>query len=556
MSAGSAGAGRTNAEKQTSNAGGSAGIRHSTFDLRHSNAEWNPWIVAVVASMAAFMEVLDTSIANVALPHIAGSLAASLDESTWVLTTYLVANVVVLPVSGWISNTIGRKRFFMAAIALFTASSVLCGTAGSLAALIFFRVLQGLGGGGLAPVALAILVDSFPPVKRGLAMSIYGLTVLVAPILGPLAGGWITDNYTWRWVFFINLPVGIVALFLVHLVVSETVELGGAAEVWQKLRRIDFVGFGMLAFGLGSLEVVYDRGNELDWFGSPLIVRLAALAAVSLTFAVVWELLHPRPIINLRLYKDRNFLACSLLMLAVFAALYGTTVLLPLLTQTLMDYSATEAGWVLSPGGLATAVMMPVAGWLIARGADARWLIIFSLLALSAATYWMTGLTLDVSQDYLIELRAAQTFSLSFFFVPVQSAAYLFLPREQINNATGMVSMVRNEGASLGVALLNTILWRRGQFHQMRLASDVTRLSHATTTALAQAAKAAMAAGANADAARHQAEAILYGQLQRQSMTLAYLDAFWIYSLMALAIIPLVFLMRRSVAKEGAPVAA
>jgi DHA2 family multidrug resistance protein len=513
---------------------------------------WNPWIVASVASMAAFMEVLDTSIANVSLPHIAGSLAVSLDESTWVLTSYLVANVIVLPISGWISNTVGRKRFFMFAIALFTLSSVLCGTAGSLAALIFFRVLQGLGGGGLAPLALSILVDSFPPVKRGLAMSIYGITVLVAPILGPLAGGWITDNYTWRWIFFINLPVGIAALFLVNFIVTETVEVSSRAEVWQKLRQIDFVGLTLFALGLGSLEVVYDRGNELDWFGSPLIVRLTIVAVMSLAIAIVWELWHPRPIVNLRLYKDRNFLACSLLMFFVFAALYGTTVLLPLMLQTLLDYSATAAGWVLSPGGLATALMMPIAGWLIARGVDARWLMIVSLAVLAGATYWMSGLTLDISQGYLIKVRALQTFALGFFFVPVQSAAYLFLPREQINNATGMVSMVRNEGASLGVAMLNTILARRSQFHQLRLGSNLTPLSHATAAALAQAAHLAMVAGANADAARTQADAILYSLLQRQSMTLAYLDAFVVYGVTALAMIPLVFLMRRSVATEGA----
>ena len=305
---------------------------------------WNPWFVATVASMAAFMEVLDTSIANVSLPHIAGSLGVSLDESTWVLTTYLVANVIVLPISGWISNTLGRKRFFMAAIALFTVSSVLCGTAGSLAQLIVFRVLQGLGGGGLAPVALSILVDSFPPRKRGLAMSIYGITVLVGPIVGPLVGGWITDNYTWRWIFFINLPVGIAALFLVDLVLEETVDLRVGTKVWRKLRQIDFVGLGLLAAGLGSLEVVFDRGNELDWFGSPLIVRLTAIAAVSLAAAVAWELWHPRPIVNLRLYKDRNFLACSLLMLIVFATDVRDHRAAAALVQTLMDYSATSAG--------------------------------------------------------------------------------------------------------------------------------------------------------------------------------------------------------------------
>jgi DHA2 family multidrug resistance protein len=513
----------------------------------------NPWFVASTVSMAAFMEVLDTSIANVALPHIAGNLAVSLDESTWVLTTYLVANVIVLPISGWISNTVGRKRFFMTALVLFTGSSVLCGLAANLRWLIFFRVLQGLGGGGLAPVALAILVDSFPVRKRGMAMAIYGITVLVAPILGPVAGGWITDNYTWRWIFFVNLPVGVVALFLTSIVLEETVVLRAGAEWWHKLKRIDYAGLVLFGVGLGSLEVVYDRGNRLDWFQSPFILRLSLLAGASLVAAVVWELRHPRPIVNLRLYKDRNFSACSLLMFILFASLYGTTVLMPLMVQTLMHYSATYAGLILSPGGIATMMVMPLAGWLMARGVDARWLIVFSLLMVAGALYWMTGLTLDVSPGYLIQLRIVQTFALGFFFVPIQSAAYLYLPRNQINNATGMVSMVRNEGASLGVAMLTTLLSRRAQFHQVRLGEHVTPMSHAAAQALAGATRLAQSAGADPATAHHQALALIYGAVQRQATMMAYLDLFMVFSVMALAVIPLVFLMRRSVTDDRAP---
>jgi DHA2 family multidrug resistance protein len=516
-------------------------------------AKVNPWFVAATVSMAAFMEVLDTSIANVALPHIAGSLAVSLDESTWVLTTYLVANVIVLPISGWISNTVGRKRFFMTALFLFTVSSVLCGLAVNLQWLIFFRVLQGLGGGGMAPVALAILVDSFPVRKRGMAMAIYGVTVLVAPILGPVAGGWITDNYTWRWVFFVNLPIGAVALFLTGMVLEETMAIGTGAELRRKLRRIDFVGLILFGVGLGSLEVVYDRGNRLDWFQSAFITRLSLLAGASLVAAVIWELRHPRPIVNLRLYKDRNFSACSLLMFVIFATIYGTTVLIPLLTQTLMNYSATDAGLILSPGGIATMAVMPLAGWLMARGVDARWLITFALLAVASALYWMTGLTLDVSPGYLVKLRIAQTFALGLFFVPIQSAAYLYLPKDQINNATGMVSMVRNEGASLGVALLTTLLAQRAQFHQARLGEHVTAMSHATSQALAGAARLAQAAGADPATAHHQALALVYGAIQRQANMMAYLDAFAVFSLMALGVIPLVFLMRRSVTDDSPP---
>ncbi len=517
--------------------------------------KWNPWLVASVASTAGFMEVLDTSIANVALPHIAGGLAVSLDESTWVLTTYLVANVIVLPISGWISDTFGRKRFFLAAIALFTFSSVLCGTAQSLSALVFYRILQGLGGGGLAPVALAILVDSFPVHKRGMAMSIYGITVLVAPILGPVVGGYITDNYSWRWIFYINLPVGILSFFLVSLVLEESVDLTAGAGLRRKLAQMDYVGLALLAAGLGSLEVVYDRGNRLDWFGSQLIVWLSVTAAVSLTVAVIWELWRRNPIVDLRLYKDRNFAACSMLMFVIYATIYGTTVLLPLLVQTLMNYSATEAGLILSPGGIATLMVMPLAGWLMARGVDARWLIMFALLAVSGALYWMSGVTLDVSPGYLIWLRILQTFALGFFFVPLQSAAYLYLPREKINSATGLVSMLRNEGASLGVAVLTTLLAQRSQFHQMRLGSHVTALSHATEEMLGQATQLAQHAGADPGLAHQQGLSILYDTLQRQAMVLAYLDAFMVFSIMALATVPLVFLMRRSVTKAPRPVA-
>jgi DHA2 family multidrug resistance protein len=507
----------------------------------------NHWVVAATVSLATFMEVLDSSIANVSLPHIAGNLGASLEESTWVLTTYLVANVIVLPISGWISNTIGRKPFFLMALSMFTFSSVACGMAPNLRWLVFFRVLQGLGGGGLAPVALSVLVDSFPIRQRGLAMSIYGITVVVAPILGPLVGGWITDNYTWRWVFFINLPVGIVAFSMTSLVLPTTAELSNRAEVWRKLRKIDFVGLALFAIGLGTLEIVYDRGDRLDWFQSKLIVWLSIVSATALVGAVIWELRHPCPIVNLRLYKDRNFVACSVVMFVVFATLYGTTVLLPLMLQTLMGYTATEAGWVLSPGGIATLVMMPAAGWMMARGFDARWLIIFSLLVISGALYWMTGLNLEAPMGYLIELRVVQTFALAFFFVPIQSAAYLYLPKTQINNATGMVSMVRNEGASLGVAILNTLLSRRAQFHQSRLADYINPFSHAANQALTEVTRLVQTAGAGPHPPYQKAAALVYGQLQRQAAAMAYLDAFLVFSLMALAIMPLVFLMRRSV---------
>src|SRR6202045_4163754 len=345
----------------------------------------NPWIIAMAVTLATFMEVLDTSIANVSLPHIAGSLSAGTDESTWVLTSYLVSNAIVLPMSGWFSSLIGRKRFYMLCVAIFTVSSFLCGLAPNLGMLIFFRVLQGAGGGGLQPSEQSILADTFPPAKRGMAFAVYGMAVVVAPALGPTIGGWITDNYSWRWIFFMNIPVGILSVALTSLLVSD--------PPWVRSRKtsgikVDYIGFGLLALGLGALQIVLDKGEREDWFETHYIVILTVIAVICLIAVYFWERYHEHPIIEVRLFSDRTFLMACVMLFMVGFVLYATTLLVPQLAQTLMGYTAELAGLMIMPGVLALMVMMPVAGFLLAKF-DARKMIAFGLLALGLAMLFM-----------------------------------------------------------------------------------------------------------------------------------------------------------------------
>ena len=366
----------------------------------------NPWIIALTVTLATFMEVLDTSIANVALPHMAGSLSVSVHESTWVLTSYLVANAVILPLSGWLSSIIGRKRFYLSCVVLFTASSALCGMATSIEQLVLFRVLQGLAGGGLQPSEQAILMDTFPPAKRGMAMAVYTLAILVAPVLGPTLGGYITENYSWRWIFYINLPVGVISVVLSSLLLQDPPYLKAqqAARKGQPF-RMDFLGLGLLTIGLASLELMLDKGQEHDWFDSPFIVWLCAIAAAALIATIFWELRHPAPIINLRLFRDRNFSAAAVCVFFAFGVLYGSNVLLPQMLQTLMGYSALNAGLVLSPAGFVTMLEMPLIGLMLSRGVDARKMIIAGLATVGVASMWMSGLNLGVSPGMVISPR-------------------------------------------------------------------------------------------------------------------------------------------------------
>jgi MFS transporter, DHA2 family, multidrug resistance protein len=510
----------------------------------HDDLGWNPghnpWFIALTVTLATFMEVLDTSVANVALPHIAGGLAAGIDESTWVLTSYLVSNAIILPLSGWLSSVFGRKRFYMSCVALFTVGSFLCGIAPSLPLLIAFRVMQGAGGGGLQPSEQAILADTFPPAKRGMAFAIYGMAVVVAPAIGPALGGWITDNYSWRWIFFINIPIGILSVFLTTMLVSDPPWLKGKRSGGVK---VDYIGFGLLALGLGALQVLLDKGQREDWFSTHYITVLAVVSAVCLVAVFFWELKQQRPIIEVHLFTDRTFLMSCVMLFLVGFVLYGTTVLIPQLAQTLLGYTAELAGLVLMPGGFALILLLPFVGFLLSRY-DARVMIAFGLLLLGISMFWMSHrFDLDVDFRTLALARVFQSAGLAFLFIPINTAAYAYLPREKNNAASGLINLARNIGGSVGISFVTTQLARRAQFHQSVLTAHATALNPGFRKAIQGASHAFVAS--NSVTAFHSAFGQLYGAILRQSGMLAYIDNFWILAVISLVVIPLVFLMKR-----------
>ncbi|HYK90532.1 MAG TPA: DHA2 family efflux MFS transporter permease subunit [Acidobacteriota bacterium] len=500
----------------------------------------NPWVIALSVTLATFMEVLDTSVANVALPHIAGGLAAGQDESTWVLTSYLVSNAIVLPLSGWLSSTFGRKRFYMSCVAIFTLSSFLCGIAPSLLWLIVFRIIQGAAGGGLQPSEQAILADTFPAAKRGMAFAVYGMAVVAAPALGPTIGGWITDNYSWRWIFFINIPIGILSIFLTTLVVSD--------PPWLRSRKgagvkVDYMGFALLALGLGALQVILDKGEREDWFEARYIVVLAIISAVCLAAVYFWELRHKHPIIEVRLFGDRTFLMACIMLFMVGFVLYGTTVLLPQFAQTLMGYTAELAGLMIMPGGFTIMICLPLVGFLLARY-DARLLIAFGFLLLAISMFSMAhSFNLDVDFKTLLWARVFQSSGLAFLFIPINTAAYAYLPREKNNAASGLINLARNVGGSVGISFVTTMLARRMQFHQSVLTVHASSFNPQLQAVLHGATQRLLAPGFVT--AQQRAFGQLYGSILRQASMIAYLDNFWVLAASILVMIPFVFLMKR-----------
>jgi MFS transporter, DHA2 family, multidrug resistance protein len=505
--------------------------------------KFNPWLIGVVVAVAAFMEVLDTSIANVALPYIGGNLGASTDQSTWVLTSYLVSNAVVLPISGWLASVLGRKRFFMTCLTIFTLSSLLCGFAPSLGAIILFRILQGAGGGGLQPMAQAILADTFPPEKRGLAFALYGVTVIVAPTIGPTLGGWITDNYTWRWIFFINLPIGILALFLVYRLIED--------PPWAKRKggvvsQIDYVGMSLLVLGVGALQVMLDKGQEDDWFGSNFIVTLAVLAVVGLVSLVVWEWFNKHPVIDVRLFKNLNFLAANGMMFILGLMLFASLVMMPLFLQSLMGYTAESAGLVLSGGGLLLLFMMPVIGVLSSKF-QARYLIAFGWLTLSAGMYYSSRrLDLDISFRSASMLRLVQVFGLGFLFVPINLASYTGMPQEKSNSVAGLVNFMRNIGSSVGTSMVTTLIARRAQVHQVFLVANVAPGQTTFADAVAGLTARVVASGVDANRAAREAYALIYRTVIIQATTLAYVDTFLVLAVMAAIMFVLSFALKKN----------
>ncbi len=513
----------------------------------------NPWVIALVVTMATFMEILDTSIANVSLPHIAGNLSVSQDESTWVLTSYLVSNAVVLPISGWISNRIGRKRFYMTCVGLFTLSSFLCGVAPTLGWLIFFRVMQGVGGGGLGPSEQAILADTFPPAKRGMAMAVYGMAVVLAPAIGPTLGGFITDNFNWRWVFFINVPVGIASIILSSRIVTDPPHLQ-AAKAHARSSGVDWVGLGLIATGLGCLEVVLDKGLEEDWFHSSFITGFSIVAMVTLVSFVFWEWQHPNPIVDLRMFKRGSFAVANALMLMLGIALFGSTVLLPQYMQILMGYSAQQSGMALSPGGLVVIALLPAVGILVSK-VDTRYLVMFGFAVLSASMFYMAH-TIDIQMDFAtaVKVRALQSVGMAFLFVPIQTISYAGVPPQKFNQVSGIMNLSRNMGGDIGIAFVTTLIGVRTQTHQANLAAHTTAYDPQYQAHVDAISRAMEHAGSTSYQAARQATAAMYRQLVQQATQLAYLDALWLLAVATAVMVPLVLVTRRP--QGGAPAGA
>ena len=491
------------------------------------------WLIAPVVALAAFMEIMDISIANVALPHIAGSLSSSQNESTWVLTSYLVTNAIIMPISGWLANTFGRKRLFLFCIAGFTVSSLLCGLAPNLASLIVVRALQGATGGGLQPVGQAILTDSFPAEKRGMATAIYGIAAVVAPIIGPTLGGWITDNYDWRWIFLINVPVGIVLVLLVQSLIKER---GVAAR--GPRRSVDFMGFAFVALALGCLQIVLDRGQDADWFGSRMITALVITSAIGFVLLIWRELKHPDPMVDLRLMRNPGFAVTFVMMLMLGFMLFGSTFLIPAFAQQLMGYRAVDAGMVLSPGGLITIALLPLVGRAINK-VDTRILAGIGFVIGGLSLLLMTRLYLGASFQTLMWMRVLQSASLPFLFLPINNMAFRDVPPEKTNNASALINLARNFGGSIGIAFAATLLTRRAQFHQSRIVENLQPLNPAYPDFTHQ---IGSVLGASPDASSTLAN--IYQTVQQQAALLSYLDDFKVLGILFLALIPLLLLVR------------
>ncbi len=519
----------------------------------------NPWIVAMTVTLATFMEVLDSSIANVALPHIAGGLGATQDEATWVLTAYLVANAVILPAGAYMTTFIGRKKFYMICVGLFGISSAMCGFAPTLPLLVFFRILQGIGGGGLAPSEQAILADTFPPEKRGQAFAMYGLAVVVAPAIGPTLGGYITDNFDWRWIFFLNVPICLLSLFLTSRIVEDPPWVEKQVKESQKGGiRLDLLGFGLLGLTFGSLEFILDKGQEDDWFSSHLILFFTVTMVVAFVVMIWLELKQlrdgHRPILNLTLFTRRQFAISFMLMFVLGFSLYGTTILIPQFVQTLMGYTAELAGKVLSPAGFMMMAMMPVVGFLSGK-VDPRKLIAYGFIMLTASLVYMTNLNLDLSYGQLVIMRMFQASGLAFLFIPINTIAYVGVKQSESNDVSGLTNLARNIGGSCGTAFMATMLTRRTAAHESTMTrnlqsgnpgfnSQVSSLAHSYKIGNGVGPKGGPLGGAS-QGAIHAAQASIYNQLHRQAAVLSYVDIIRDLSIFCACMIPLLFFIPR-----------
>jgi MFS transporter, DHA2 family, multidrug resistance protein len=518
-----------------------------------------PWLVAVAVVIPTFMEVLDTTIANVALRYIAGGLSAPANDSEWVITSYLAANAIILPMSGWLAARLGRRNYFLLSIAVFTAASALCGMATNLNMLIAARVLQGLAGGGLQPSSQAILLDAFPAEKQGAAQTIFGVAALLAPVVGPTLGGFITDNYGWRWIFYLNVPVGLFALAMCSALVSDPEYLRRQrAELRASHDRFDTLGLCLLAVVMTTWEIVLSKGQEWDWFGDPFwrVQTLVALFVVCLVGLIYRELRIANPLVNFRTLADRNFRSCCIIIFCAFGVLYANTTTLPALLQSLFGYDATTSGLVLSPAGVFAIIMLFVIGTLLSRGVDARYLMAAGLVTMAIGNYWMSRLNLEISPWQVVWPRVVIIAGLSMLFAPLNVAAFLHIPKAMRGAAVGLLALLRNEGGSVGTSVGKIILDRRQQFHTLRLNESLDPLNPAVRQFLAQGQAFFLQQTGDSAGSRQIALRALELARDKQALSLAYFDVFWSSAALAGVLVLLVLLMRRSVAEKGAHIAA
>jgi MFS transporter, DHA2 family, multidrug resistance protein len=523
--------------------------------LPKNHAMGNPWLVAAVVVVPTFMEVLDTTIAVVALRYIAGGLSATVDDGEWVLTSYLAANAFILPITGWLSAHLGRRNYFLLSIAVFTLSSALCGMATSLGQLILFRVIQGLAGGGLQPSSQSVLLDAFPREKQGTAMTLFGLAALLAPVVGPTLGGWLTDQYQWRWVFLINVPIGLFAFAGCYVLLRDPDYLTKErAELKRQPFHFDSIGLSALLIVVVCWEVMLSKGQEWDWFGDPFwrIQTLATFFVVGLVGLIFWEMRSPSPVINFRPLAERNFASCCIIISCAFAVLYGATKSLPALIQSLFGYNALDAGLVMSPSGLFAIMAMPIVGFMLGRKTDARWLIGAGLLLMAASNYWMSQMNLFVSPGELVWPRVILVLGLSICFAPANVAAYLYTPIALRGAAVGLLSLLRNEGGSVGISVAQTLQERRDQFHSLRLGENLDPFNPAVQSFIAQAQARFLQQTGDPATAQQLAWQALENLRQQQASGLSYFDCFWLFAVVMFALTLVVFLMKRSVAEKGA----
>jgi len=519
----------------------------------------NPWIIALAVVIPTFMEVLDTTIANVALRYIAGGLSAPVTDSEWVITSYLAANAIILPISGWLSTRMGRRNYFLLSIAIFTVASAICGMASSLGVLIAARVLQGFAGGGLQPSSQGVLLDTFPPEKQGMAMTLFSIAALLAPVVGPTLGGYITDNFGWRWIFFLNIPVGLGAYFFCRALVFDPPYLKAEqAAMRDRPRRFDTAGLCLLAITMVCWEIMLSKGQEWDWLGDSFfrVQGLLMLFLVCGTALVRRELNIQNPLINFRTLADRNFRTCCVIIFCAFGVLYANTTTLPSLLQSLFGYDATTSGLVLSPAGIFAVIMLLITGILLTRGVDARYLMACGLFLMGTGCFWMSRLNLDISPWQIVWPRVVVIAGLSMIFAPLNVAAFMHIPRELRGAAVGLLALLRNEGGSVGTSVAQTIQQRRDQFHSLRLGENLDMLNPAVKSFLAQAHPSFLQQTADPVAAKQMALQTLGDLRDQQSSTLAYFDSFLVFAMLSYALVFSVFLMKRSVAQKGGHIAA